>query len=156
MKKSTLFVLGTLAAVAAALPATVGAHGGKTPMTVAMAMKSPLVIHGSARLTIVHGSDGCHSWFSGKGATATGVKAVLAPGQRLTIVNKDLDMHKLLSLSGPKLALGKALSMNDGVTLTFKRPGIYKLRTMPVDTPGMPEVETMGPDHVLAMLVVVR
>ena len=46
--------------------------------------------------------------------------------------------------------------MNDRVTLAFQKPGIYKLRTMKMETPGMPEVETMSPDHVLAMLVVVR
>lgn len=109
MTKSTLLFLGTLAALAAALPATVGAHGGKTPMTVAVAMKSPLVIHGSARLTIVHGEDGCHSWFSGKGATATGVKSVMTPGQRLTIVNKDLDMHKLPQPLGPEARSGQGV-----------------------------------------------
>lgn len=35
--------------------------------------------------------------------------------------------------------------MNDRITLTFKRPGVYKLRTMPMETRGITEVETMGP-----------
>jgi len=160
MKKSALITLAALAAVAAAaFPATIAAHGDEPEdgtMAVGMALKNPLLVKGSARLTIVHVQKGCHSWSTGKGAPAEGVKVILKRGQRLTILNQDIDTHKLVSLAGPKLALGKALSMNDRVTIAFQKPGIYKLRTMKMETPGMPEVETMSPDHVLAMLVVVR
>lgn len=153
MKKPALIILGTLAAIAAgALPATTTAHGGE----LATAMKNPLLVKGSARLGIVHLQKGCHSWSFGKGAPATGVKAVLNPGQRLTVVNQDLDTHKLVRLAGPKIALGKPLSMNDRMTLTFKTPGVYKLHLHQIEMPGMPEVETIGPDHFLAMVVVVR
>lgn len=79
---------------------------------------------------------------------------VLKRGQRLTS-SPGLGTHKLVRLSGPKLALGKALSMNDDVTLAFQS-GVYKLLMKKVEMPGMPEFETIGPDHVLAMLVVVR
>ena len=160
MKKNALITLAALAAVAAAaFPATIAAHGDEPDdmgMAVAKALKNPLLVKGSARLTIIHVQKGCHSWSTGKGAPAEGVKVILKRGQRLTILNQDIDTHKLVSLAGPKLALGKALSMNDRVTLAFQKPGIYKLRTMKMETPGMPEVETMSPDHVLAMLVVVR
>jgi plastocyanin len=160
MKKPALIILGTLAAVVAgALPATVAAHGENPhgdAMAVATALKNPLSVSGGARLTIVHVQKGCHSWSSGRGAPATGVKAVLRPGQRLTVVNQDLDTHKLVSLQGPKIALGPALSMNDRVVLTFGKRGVYKLRTTKVETMGMPEIKTTGRDHLLVMLVVVR
>lgn len=46
--------------------------------------------------------------------------------------------------------------MNDRLTLTFKKAGVYKLRTKKMANPGMPEVKTIGPDNILAMVVVVR
>jgi len=160
MKKTALIILGTLAAIAAsAFPATTAAHGDEPhdeAMAIAMALKNPLVVKGTTRLTIVHLQKGCHSWSNGKGAPAAGVKAVLKRGQRLTVLNQDLDTHKLMRLAGPKVALGRAMSMGDRVTLTFRKSGVYKLRTVKMDSPGMPEIETMGADHILAMLVVVR
>ncbi|MDH4101755.1 MAG: hypothetical protein OEW52_03510 [Thermoleophilia bacterium] len=161
MKKTALIILGTLAAVAAsAFPATTAAHGDEpddAAMAIAKALKNPLVVKGSARLTIIHVQKGCHVWSSsGKGTPSAGVKVVLKRGQRLTVLNQDLDTHKLVRLAGPKVALGKALSMNDRVTVAFRKPGVYKLRTKKMETPGMPEVETMGADNILAMLVVVR
>ena len=158
MRKVAFTLLGSAAVlVAGALPATVAAHGpGDMPMGVGMSMHDPLVVHGNAQLSIVHQQKGCHSWSAGTKPTATGVKAVLRPGQRLTIVNRDIDMHKFVRLAGPKLALGKPVAMNDRIVLTFKTPGTYKLRTKSVEAEGMPEVETMGADHVLAMVVVVR
>jgi len=160
MKKIALIILATVAATAAGVfPATIAAHGDEPEddaMAIAMALKNPLVVKGSARLTIVHVQKGCHSWSTGKGAPAEGVKVILKRGQRLTVLNQDIDTHKLVRLAGPKVALGKAMSMNDRVTIAFQKPGVYKLRTMKMATPGMPEVETMGADHILAMLVVVR
>jgi hypothetical protein len=161
MKQSALITLAALAAVAAAaFPATIAAHGDEPDdeaMAVRMALKNPLVVKGSARLTIIHVQKGCHVWSaSGKGTPSAGVKVVLKRGQRLTVLNQDLDTHKLVRLAGPKVALGKAMSMNDRVTVAFPKPGIYKLRTMKMETPGMPEVKTMGRDNLLAMLVVVR
>lgn len=160
MKRTAQIMLATVAVLAAgAYPAAVAAHGGDPAdeaRAIATALKRPLVVKGSTRLTIVHLQKGCHSWSTGRGAPAAGVKVVLERGQRLTVVNQDLDTHKLVRLAGPRIALGKPLAMNDRATLTFSKPGVYKLRTMKMETPGMPEVKTVGPDHVLAMLVVVR
>ncbi len=153
MKKTALIILGAVAAIAAAtFPAMSAAHGGQ----LATAMKNPLLVKGSTRVTIVHLQKGCHSWSLVRGVPATGVKAVLKPGQRLTVVNQDIDTHKLVSLAGPKIALGPPLMMNDRVTLTFKTPGVYKLHLHQIEMEGMPEVETTGPDHFLAMVIVVR
>lgn len=162
MRKVVLVLVGTaVVLLAAALPATVvaqtpGGMMGGGMMDIGRSMQDPLVLHGNAQVTIVHQQMGCHSWSAGRGSTATGIKALLKRGQRLTIVNRDVDMHKFVRLAGPRLALGKPMAMNQRVVLTFKAPGTYKLRTMPVEAEGMPEVETMGRDHVLAMIVVVR
>lgn len=160
MKKTVLIILGAVAAIAlSAFPATSAAHGGDphdTAAAIAKALKSPLVVKGSANLSIIHVQKGCHVWSVAKGKPATGVKVFLRRGQRLTVLNQDLDMHKLARLSGPKVALGKTLAMNDRVTVRFRTRGIYKLRTVKMETPGMSEVETIGPDNILAMVVVVR
>lgn len=158
MNKTILILVGAVGAILAGLlPATVAAHGpGDMPMGVGMSMHDPLVMHGNAQVSIIHQQAGCHSWSAGKGASATGVKAIMRPGQHLVVVNKDIDTHKFVRLSGPRLALGKPVAMNHRIVLTFKTPGIYKLRTKTVETPGMPEVETMGADHVLALVVIAR
>jgi plastocyanin len=158
MKKTAPIILGTLAAIAAAaFPAMSAAHEGpEDAVAIATALKNPLLAKGTARVTIVHVQKGCHSWSLGKGTPAAGVKVVLKRGQRLTVVNQDLDTHKLMRIAGPKIALGKPMAMNGRATLTFKTPGVYRLHTHLIEMTGMPEVETMGPDNVLAMLVVVR
>jgi hypothetical protein len=144
LKRTAPVVLGTLATVvAAAFPGTTAAQ-------------SPLVVKGGSLVTIVHVQKGCHVWTAGKAAGAASAKVLLRRGQRLTVLNKDLDTHMLVRVAGPKLALGKPIMMNGRVTLTFAQPGVYKLRTKQIETPGMPEVETMGPDNMLSMLVVVR
>jgi len=160
MKKIALIMLAALAAVAAgAFPATTAAHGDEphdVAAAIAAALKNPLHVKAGARLTIVHVQRGCHLWTVGKSDPKAGVKVVLRPGQRLSIVNQDLDTHKLVRLSGPSIALGKPLSMNDRFTLRFSKAGIYKIRTKKVELPGMLEVKTTGPDRILALLVVVR
>lgn len=163
MKNIALITVAALAAVvAAAFPATTAAHGDDpqdAAAEIAKALKHPLVVKGNARLAIVHVLRGCHSWSKGTGSPRAGVKVALRRGQRVTIVNQDLDVHRVVRLAGPKIALGGPLGMNHRITLRFTRPGLYKLRTRKVEMPdmhGMAEVETIGPDRILVMLVVVR
>jgi plastocyanin len=160
MKKRTLVMLGTAAAIAAgAFPATVTAHGDDPKdegAAIARALKKPLVVKGSARLTILHVQKGCHVWSRGSSKPAPGAKVTLRRGQRITIVNQDLDAHKLLRLEGPRIALGKKLAFNDRVTLRFTKTGVYKLRTKKIEIPGGPKFSTTGVDYILALVVVVR
>lgn len=150
----------TVAAVAS-FPAQSTAHGGDPhddAKAIKEAMKSPIVVRGSAglaRLTLVHVQRGCHLWSNGK-ETAPGAKVLLHRGERLSVLNQDLDTHQLVRLAGPKVALGPALAMNGKTTIRFAQAGVYRLKTKKVATPGMPEVETMGTDHVLAAIVVVK
>lgn len=160
MNKPSLVILATLLAVAVgAFPATIAAHGDEpenVAHVIATALKDPVVLKGSTRLTIVHIQKGCHIWTTASGTRTAGVKVVLRRGERVTVLNQDLDAHRLVRMAGPKVGLGKPLAMNDRVTLTFTTPGTFKLRTKKVEMPGMLDVETTGADHILALLVVVR
>jgi len=158
--KKVLIALGGLsvAGALAAFPAQVAAHGGDPhakDMTWAAAMNHPLVVNGSTKLTIVHVQNGCHDWSNGK-RTAAGAKLFLRRGQTLTVLNQDIEMHRLVRLSGPRVALGPALNMNASTTVRFAKAGVYRLQTKRSEMRGMPEMETSGPDHTLALVVVVR
>src|SRR6266511_3381394 len=77
-------------------------------------------------------------------------------GGRLSILNQDVDAHQLLQLSGPtKLHLGGPMMMNHGTTIAFAKRGVYRLKTKTVEMPGMAEVETIGPDNTLRLVVTV-
>ena len=159
MKTKTMIVATGLAALVGALvPATVAAHGGD-PHDMAeamqMSMMRPMMMKGGGKVTIVHVQKGCHVWSRGS-ASAPGLRVVLKRGQRLTFVNHDLDAHRFVRVAGPKIALGKTMQMNCRVTLTFRKKGLYKLRTKRIDVPGTPEFKTTGPDNVLVVHVIVR
>ncbi len=159
-------VLAALTALAAAalvavFPATSAAHGGDPEdmmAGLAASMRRPMVVTAGSktvRLTIVHVARGCHVWTDG-GRVGPGVKLFVKPGTRLTVVNADLDTHKLVQLGGPKLRLGPPLKMNARRTVRFVKPGVYRLMTEKVETPGAMDVKTLGEDHVLGLTVVVR
>jgi len=160
MKKLQITLALATAAAAASFPAQSAAHGGdphNEAKAIEAAMKSPIVVRGSAglaRLTIVHVQRGCHIWSNGK-QTAAGVKVLLRRGERLSVLNQDIDTHQLVRVAGPKVALGPALAMNGKTTVRFAKAGVYRLKTEKAAMPGMPEVETMGTDHLLAAIVVV-
>lgn len=162
MKKMLATLVGLAAATALALfPAPVAGHGGDPEDMMeglAASMRHPMVMTAGSktvRLTIVHQLRGCHDWTDGK-RTAAGVKLIVKPGTRLTILNADLDTHKLVQLAGPKLRLGPPLRMNASFTLRFLKPGVYRFMTEKVETRQAMEVKTVGPDHVLGLTVVVR
>ena len=157
--KKVLIALGGLsvAGALAAFPAQVAAHGGNPhdeAKAMAAAMKKPVVVRGAAKLTIIHVQRGCHVWSTGK-RQAEGAKVFLRRGQTLTVLNQDLDVHRLVHLSGPKAALGPALMMNQRTTVRFTKAGVYRLRTQTSEMPGMPEMKTTGPDNLLPIVVVV-
>lgn len=161
--KTLLTVLGGLsvAAALAVFPATSAAHGGDPEdlmQGLSASMRQAMVVAPAAKavtLTIVHVQRGCHAWTDGK-RTAPGVKLVVRRGTRVTVANMDLDAHKLVRLGGPRLRLGPPLKMNTSVTLRFAKPGVYRLMTKKIETPGEMDVKTLGPDNVLGLTVVVR
>jgi hypothetical protein len=109
----------------------------------------------SAELTIVHIVRGCHNWTNGK-VIAEKADVTLRQGGRLTILNQDVDIHKVVQLAGTRIATGKGLRMNASVKLRFAKAGLYRFKTVTSDMPGMPEMKTVGPDYQLVLIVRVK
>lgn len=110
---------------------------------------------GTAKLTIVHVARGCHSWTNGDRIGET-VRLTLDRGGRVVIVNQDVDAHKLVQTAGPKVVTGAPMMMNSRRTIVFRQAGMYHLKTRTVEMPGMPEIDTAGPDHALWLTVTVK
>jgi hypothetical protein len=106
----------------------------------------------SPQLRIVHVQKGCHLWSYGTKAAAT-MQLTLRRGATLTIVNNDVDMHRLVQLAGPKIGSGSPMLMMHPTRIRFVHAGVYRFTTKPSEMPGMSEVETTGPDHVLRLTV---
>lgn len=115
----------------------------------------------SSKLRIEHVPEGCHVWSDG-GRRAASMRLRLGKGGVLTVLNQDVDAHRLVQVGGPKLRLGGVMPMGGRSPIAFARPGLYRLRTESVEVEegehmeGMMEVETEGPDNELQLEVVVR
>ena len=106
-------------------------------------------------LTIQHVERGCHVWSNGK-MTATMVRLHLKTGQKLAIVDLDVDAHQMMQFAGPAhLRMGGPMTMNHDLTMTFAKKGVYRLGTETVETPGAMDVKTAGPDNNLRLVVTV-
>jgi hypothetical protein len=132
--KKLLFMLPVVAA-GAGLVAAPGAVGAVTK-----------------HVAIVHVKKGCHVWSVGATRTAN-LRVNLHRGDRLSVVNQDLDMHKLVEVSGPKIHAGPFMMMNQRVSLHFTKTGVYRFHTRVADMRGMPEAKTIGPDNKLVLTV---
>jgi hypothetical protein len=153
MRKLMIALAGS-AAVALVALGTALAHGPgpvHSPSGRVLKMRAA----GSVELTIVHIVNGCHNWTNGK-TIAEKADLTLPRGARLTILNQDVDIHKLVQLAGPRIALGKPLAMNASAKLRFTRAGLYRFKTVTSEMPGMPEMKTVGPDYRLLLSVRVR
>ena len=104
------------------------------------------------RVTIVHVKKGCHVWSVGATRTAS-FRLTVRHGAKLAVVNQDLDMHKVVQVSGPRINTGPFLMMNQRVVLRFAKAGTYRFHTRVADMRGMPEAKTIGPDHKLVLTV---
>ena len=125
---------------------------GSGMMTAAVATAVPA----TEKLTIQHVLRGCHVWSNGT-TTAALMRLHLKPGQRLTILNDDVDdAHQMLQFAGPMhMRMGGPLMMSHGVTLTFMKKGVYRLGTKTVAMPGSMAFKTIGPDNKLRLVVTV-
>jgi hypothetical protein len=74
-------------------------------------------------------------------------------GATLAVVNQDIDMHKLVQVSGPTTKTGPFMMMNQRVLLRFAKTGLYRFHTRVADMRDMPEVKTIGPDNKLVLTV---
>lgn len=108
----------------------------------------------AADLTILHVQRGCHVWSDGKVQTPM-LQLNVQRGQMLQVMNQDVDMHRMVELSGPMMMLGGPMKTGQSQSLTFTKPGTYRFDTKSSEMMGMPEAATIGPDNVLRLTVVV-
>ena len=108
----------------------------------------------ASQLTILHVQRGCHVWSDGT-AQMPMLQLSMKPGQILRIMNQDVDMHRMVELSGPMMMLGGPMKTGQSESLTFTKPGTYRFHTKSSEMMGMPEAATIGPDNVLGLTVVV-
>jgi plastocyanin len=107
------------------------------------------------QVAIVHVQKGCHVWSVGARKTPS-LHLALHKGATLAVVNQDLDMHKLVQVSGPRINAGAFMMMNQRVVLRFTKAGVYRFHTRVADMRGMPEAKTIGPDNKLVLTVSVN
>ena len=110
---------------------------------------------GMAKLTIQHVQKGCHVWSDGTRRAAS-MLLNLSRGARIRIVDQDIDPHGLVQVAGPKLSFKDHMMMGQSQTITFAKPGVYRLKNKVVDMGSMVEVKTIGPDNTLRLTISVR
>lgn len=110
----------------------------------------------TVRLSILHTVRGCHVWMTTKviGASA---KITVRPGTRVVIrplCPMDFDFAQT---SGPRLALGNPRTLRGTTrTILFAKRGVYRLVVRNVQTSAEVGLQTLGPDNVLRLTVLVR
>ena len=107
------------------------------------------------RLTIQHVQRGCHVWSNGK-TTGAMMRLHLKQGQTLSIMDMDVDAHKMMQFAGPThMKIGAPMMTTHGMQMTFTKKGIYRFGTRTVEMAGMSDVKTVGPDNKLRLVVTV-
>ena len=133
---------------------------GTPHMSGSMAMSGAMMTASNApaaqELTIQHVQRGCHVWSNGK-MTGAMMRLHLRQGQKLSIMDNDVDAHQMMELAGPMhMHMGGPMMMNHERTLTFMKKGVYRLGTKTVEmSGGGMEVKTIGPDNHLRLVVTV-
>ena len=132
-----------------------GTHMSTAGMAGMMGSQTGATTTAADQLTIVHVQKGCHVW-SDAGKQMAAMHLRMHTGQMLRILNQDVDMHRMMELSGPTMmALGGPMAQGKTDTVTFTKPGTYVFGTKVSSMKGMPEVETIGPDNNLKLTVTV-
>jgi hypothetical protein len=161
----TGFTVAGVGVVALALALPRGTNSNQpavraTPMTGMASMSSGTMNSASlasVNLTIQHVQRGCHVWAHGTMTGAT-MRLHLRVGQRLSILDQDVDAHQMLEFAGPmRLHMGGPVMTSHGMTIAFTKKGVYRLGTKTVEMPGMGgmDVKTIGPDNKLRLVVTV-
>ena len=151
--RKLLFSAAGVLSVGLAVIGTAVAHGpgpvhSPTGRVITMKGQSP-------DLTIVHIVQGCHNWTNGSKLSEKAV-VTMRRGGKLTILNQDVDAHKVVQLTGRKIATGARMTMNRSVTLRFTNSGTYRFKTVTSEIMGMPMMKTVGPDYRLLLTVNVK
>jgi hypothetical protein len=108
------------------------------------------------RLSIAHTVHGCHVWMTAK-VLGSSTRITVKRGTRLEIralCPMDFDFTQT---AGPRLALGNRRTLRGTTrTIVFPRRGLYRLTARNVQKPAEVGLQTLGPDSVLTLAVVVR
>jgi hypothetical protein len=123
--------------------------------SVALAAAPGVAASPTFRLAIVHAVRGCHVWSAGS-VSRPAAKISLKRGTRLEIrISCPMDFD-FSQTAGPKLDL-RAPRTFAGTTRTivFRKAGVYKLTAKNVQTSEEMGLQTLGPDNVLTLTVVV-
>lgn len=163
----TGFLAGSAAVVAVALiPLTTSAApavGHSNPMSGAMsngmatssAAGATIASPRTVSLTIQHVQRGCHVWSNGK-TTGAMMRLHLRKGQTLSIMDMDVDAHRMMQFAGPMhMRIGGPMMATQQMKMTFTKRGIYRFGTRTVEMAGMADVKTIGPDNKLRLVVTV-
>jgi hypothetical protein len=133
------------------MSATAMANG----MTMSPAARPTTASAQTVSLTILHVQRGCHVWSNGK-TTGAMMRLHLKRGQTLSIMDMDVDAHKMMQFSGPMhMQMGGPMMTTHGMKMTFTKKGIYRFGTKTVAMAGMTDVKTIGPDNKLRLVVTV-
>jgi hypothetical protein len=137
-------------------PATAsGTHMSAAGMFAMMGSRNGATATAADQLTIIHVQKGCHVW-SDAGKQMVAMHLRMHTGQMLKVMNQDVDMHRMVLLSGPMMMrLGGPMAQGKTDTLTFNKPGTYVFGTKVSMMKGMPDVQTIGPDNNLKLTVTV-
>ena len=159
MTKILLVISGFIASGAIVTGTALALNGTQSSATASTAMSGVMGAASSSpamtKITIQHVQKGCHVWSNGSLRTAS-MHLNLKRGARLQIVDQDIDPHGLVQVGGPKLTFTGHMMMGEHRTITFKQPGVYRLRNKVIEMGSMPEVKTTGPDNTLRLTVTVR
>ena len=120
-------------------------------VTAAALAAAPATVH----VTIRHQVQHCHSWSVDGNAWKATQSAKFARGGTIVFRNTDVMPHRLVQVSGQKLALGKAANMNKMAAtfkLTFAKAGVYTFKTVAGED-YMAGMKTVGEDNVLRLTV---
>lgn len=123
--------------------------------TMAATMGTAATPSAITKLTIQHVQRGCHVWSYGSRQGAS-MRLSLDRGARLQLLDQDIDPHGLVQLSGPKLRIHRHMMMGETQLITFKQPGLYRLKNKVIEMGPAMDVKTIGPDNTLRLTVFVR
>jgi len=122
----------------------------------AVAVLTPAAVASpTIRLTIMHFFQGCHVW-------GTNDSQALGPSRSITVTRGTKVVIRIncpmsfdfSQVSGPKLNLGDPRTYPGTTrTIVFRKPGLYRLKAVNVETSADMGLQTLGPDNTLTLTV---
>ena len=111
----------------------------------------------TVRLAIAHVVSHCHVWRTPAKLLGPALKLTVAPGTHV-VIRPDCPMDfELAQTKGPRLALGDPrMYAGTSRTITFRKPGVYRLTVTNVQTPEERGLTVLGEPNGLTLTVVVR